>query len=260
MRLSIAITLALVACSGSQGDQLLAAGAGERPFTGQVALSSYDGLLDNPGMYAVEETSGQGRFGWVGVDGRFSLTLLAGGSYELLLVNSGRNQQLSVVSRVSWTSGAFSRWARVISGQSASLGVVRPLGVLLKGADIHPLHDGLPDNGGPSDAGTAPPPATDASSGPVADASCAPGSCGPPVGLCSNGAIIQSLCDSADDAIEPRFEPATSDDAGNEQPCPNNKRGSPTDACGCTGLGASCDVNADCAPGLKCFGSRCSVP
>lgn len=102
-----------------------------RTITGKLAITSYGGRLDNPVVYAMAAEDEKATLATVERSGRFSLTLAADRTYQLLVANRGAGGRLSVVSQVSWRSGAKIRWAKLTGGSEISIGNVRPVGVTL---------------------------------------------------------------------------------------------------------------------------------
>lgn len=99
-----------------------------RTITGKLAIASYDGRLDNPVVYAMSAEDEKAYVAIVEPSGKFSLTVAADRTYQLMVANRGAGGRLSVVSQVSWRSGAKIRWAKLSGGPSISIGSVRPVG------------------------------------------------------------------------------------------------------------------------------------
>jgi len=99
-----------------------------RTITGKLAIAAYDGVLDNPVVYAMSAEDERAYVANVEPSGKFSLTVAADHTYQLTVANRGAGGRLRIVSQVSWRSGAKIRWAKVTGGSSISIGNVRPVG------------------------------------------------------------------------------------------------------------------------------------
>jgi hypothetical protein len=138
---SLAIALAsmglaafAIGCSGSSvspSPSESAEAAQTRTITGKLAIASYGTRIDNPVLYAMSAEDEKATIATVDTTGRFSLTVAANKTYQLLVANRGAGGRLTVVSQVSWRSGAKIRWAKVTGGGEISIGNVRPVGAAI---------------------------------------------------------------------------------------------------------------------------------
>jgi hypothetical protein len=118
-RALVALLCAVTGCSGVVSDQ-----PGVRVISGKLELSQYS--LDNPVVIA-HSVDDRKFLGTVARDGSFSLKVPAGGTYQLLVANQTRTEQLAVLTRISWPTLQPTNWIKVAAGAPISLGVVQPL-------------------------------------------------------------------------------------------------------------------------------------
>jgi hypothetical protein len=132
---SMGLAAFAMGCSGSSVSPSSSPDGAEaaqtRTISGKLAIASYGGRLDNPVLYAMAAEDEKATIASIEPTGRFALTLAAGKTYQLLVANRGAGGRLSVVSQVSWRTGAKIRWAKITGGSEISIGNVRPVGATI---------------------------------------------------------------------------------------------------------------------------------
>lgn len=109
-------------CS-SKTDEAASTAERTRSVQGRLELSSYD--VDNPVILA-QSSRGRSFVASIRGDGSFSVSVLSGDSYQLLIANTRRDGHYEVISDVSWEPGGASRWAKIEPGAAVDVGTIRP--------------------------------------------------------------------------------------------------------------------------------------
>lgn len=119
--LAAAAAALALSCSGVVGDT--SESAKTRSITGQLSVGALP--LDNSVVLA-QGVNRRKFVGTVARDGRFTIQVPAGGTYQLLVANQLPSGQLGVIANVVWPLQGQSQWAKLAGGAPLDLGFVQP--------------------------------------------------------------------------------------------------------------------------------------